>query len=93
MGAEWPIFPVLSVIFLATVIRSAFGFSPPRATCSSSDTGAKSVFEITSASATAAWRTASAKRASVAAPFSASITVTTRPNDNRASSIGSAPSV
>src|ERR1700719_659047 len=26
MGAEWIILPVLAVIFLATVIRSAFGF-------------------------------------------------------------------
>ena len=26
MGADWPILPVLAVIFLATLIRSAFGF-------------------------------------------------------------------
>jgi uncharacterized membrane protein YfcA len=26
MGAEWPLLPVLAVIFLATLIRSAFGF-------------------------------------------------------------------
>ena len=26
MGLEWPILPVVAVIFLATLIRSAFGF-------------------------------------------------------------------
>ena len=55
--------------------------------------GARSVFEITSASATATCRAASAKRSSVAAPVTASTRVTTRARRRRWSSIGSAPSV
>jgi len=60
------------------MIRSAFRLSAEIAASSSSETGARSVFEITIASAIAAWRAASAKRTSVAAPCSASTTVTTR---------------
>ena len=77
----------------APTMRSAPGLSASRRARSAAPNGARSVFEITSASATAACRAASAKRASVSAPVTASTRVTTRARRSRWSSIGSVPSV
>ena len=73
--------------------RSARSLSASSRRTRSGPSGARSVLVITSVSASAACRPASAKRSRLSAPFTASTRVTTRAKCNEWSSIGSAPSV